>query len=104
MVRTACVATMLDGGHAVNALPQRAGANVNCRIFPGEAVGQTAAALTKAIGDPGVKGIAMGTSRPLPIPPPLDPKRVDPPEKLVAQHFPRHPLNPQMSTGPGDDV
>ena len=37
MMRTTCVATMLDGGHATNALPQRAGAIVNCRIFPGVA-------------------------------------------------------------------
>ena len=36
MLRTTCVATLLDGGHADNALPQRAGANINCRIFPGE--------------------------------------------------------------------
>ncbi len=35
MLRTTCVATLLDGGHANNALPQRAGANINCRIFPG---------------------------------------------------------------------
>ena len=35
ILHTTCVATMLDGGHATNALPQRAGANVNCRIFPG---------------------------------------------------------------------
>src|SRR5690348_15201282 len=34
-LRTTCVATMLDAGHATNALPQRARANVNCRIFPG---------------------------------------------------------------------
>lgn len=37
MLRTTCVATLLDGGHANNALPQRATANVNCRIFPGDA-------------------------------------------------------------------
>ena len=35
MLRTTCVATMLDAGHATNALPQRARANINCRIFPG---------------------------------------------------------------------
>ena len=38
-LRTTCVATLLDGGHAPNALPQRAGANVNCRIFPGHSIG-----------------------------------------------------------------
>ena len=45
MLRTTCVATLLDGGHANNALPQRAAANVNCRIFPGETVEDTQAAL-----------------------------------------------------------
>ncbi len=104
MLRTTCVATLLDGGHADNALPQRAGANVNCRIFPGESVEQTAAALTKAIGDPGVKVITMGARRPLAIPPPLDPTVVGPAEKLVAQYFPGTPLIPQMSTGAGDGV
>jgi acetylornithine deacetylase/succinyl-diaminopimelate desuccinylase-like protein len=51
MLRTTCVATLLDGGHANNALPQRAGANINCRVFPGETAEQTRAALAQAIGD-----------------------------------------------------
>ena len=38
MLRTTCVATMLDAGHATNALPQRARANVNCRIYPDQTV------------------------------------------------------------------
>ena len=38
MLRTTCVATLMDAGHATNALPQRARANVNCRIFPGVAI------------------------------------------------------------------
>jgi acetylornithine deacetylase/succinyl-diaminopimelate desuccinylase-like protein len=42
MLRTTCVATLLDGGHANNALPQRAGANINCRIFPGISIEETA--------------------------------------------------------------
>ncbi len=52
LLRTTCVATMLSGGHATNALPQRATANINCRIFPGtpsESVRQT---LVKVINDP----------------------------------------------------
>jgi hypothetical protein len=53
MLRTTCVATLLDGGHANNALPQRAGANINCRIFPGETVeAPCSRALVAAIGDP----------------------------------------------------
>ena len=53
--RTTCVATMLDAGHAENALPQTAKAAVNCRIFPGVAVGTVQDALVAAIGDPQVK-------------------------------------------------
>ena len=104
MLRTTCVATLLDGGHADNALPQRAGANVNCRIFPGESVEQTAATLSKVIGDPRVKVITMGARGPLAAPPPLDSKVIGPAEKLVAKYFPGVPLVPQMSTGATDGV
>ena len=102
MLRTTCVATLLDGGHANNALPQRAGANINCRIFPGETVEQTAAALNRIIGDPGVKVTAIGKRTPLAVPPPLDPKVVRPAEKLVGKYFPGVPLVPVMSTGATD--
>src|SRR3984885_3282654 len=74
MLRTTCVATLLDGGHANNALPQRAAANVNCRIFPGETVDGTRAALVAAIADPGVKVTPVPPVRPIAVPPPLDPK------------------------------
>jgi acetylornithine deacetylase/succinyl-diaminopimelate desuccinylase-like protein len=54
MMRTTCVATMLSGGHAHNALPQRADANVNCRIFPGVPAEQVRTVLSAAINDPEV--------------------------------------------------
>jgi len=104
MLRTTCVATLLDGGHANNALPQRAGANVNCRIFPGETVESTQAALVAAIGDPGVKVTPVAPVRPVAIPPPLDPKVVRPAERLVAKYFPGVPLVPTMSTGATDGI
>ncbi len=104
MLRTTCVATLLDGGHADNALPQRAGANINCRIFPGETVEQTRLALVKIVGDPKIK-VTVGTTRgPLAEPPPLDPKVMGPAEKLVAKYFPTVPLIPVMSTGATDGV
>jgi acetylornithine deacetylase/succinyl-diaminopimelate desuccinylase-like protein len=53
-LRTTCVATETSAGHAPNALPQRARANVNCRIFPGEAPAEVQAALVRAIDDPKV--------------------------------------------------
>jgi len=104
MLRTTCVATLLEGGHANNALPQRATANVNCRIFPGETVESTQAALEAAIADAGVKVSSVPPIRPLAVPPPLDPKIIEPAEKLVAKYFPGVPLVPTMSTGATDGI
>lgn len=104
MLRTTCVATLLEGGHANNALPQRAAANVNCRIFPGETAEGTQAALISAIGDPGVKVTMVPPVDPIAVPPPLDPKIVGPAEKLVGKYYPGVPLIPAMSTGATDGI
>jgi acetylornithine deacetylase/succinyl-diaminopimelate desuccinylase-like protein len=104
MLRTTCVATLLEGGHANNALPQRAVANVNCRIFPGETVEGTQAALVAAIGDPGVKVTLVPPLRPIAVPPPLDPKIMGPAQKLVSKYYPGVPLIPSMSTGATDGI
>jgi len=55
MMRTTCVATQLEGGHATNALPQLAAANINCRLLPDDSVDRVVAELTKLIADPQVK-------------------------------------------------
>ncbi|HEV2284952.1 MAG TPA: peptidase dimerization domain-containing protein, partial [Steroidobacteraceae bacterium] len=99
-----CVATLLAGGHAENALPQRATANVNCRIFPGETIEGTRAALVAAIGDPRITVTAEHARGPIAQPPPLDPKIMGPAEKLVARYFPGVPLVPTMSTGATDGI
>ena len=65
--RTTCVATMLDAGHAENALPQTAKAAVNCRIFPGVAVDSVRDGLVAAIGDPGVRVEVRGQPEASPI-------------------------------------
>ena len=104
MLRTTCVATLLEGGHANNALPQRAVANVNCRIFPGETVEGTQAALVAAIGNPGVKVTMVPPIRPVAVPPPLDPKIMGPAQKLVSKYYPGVPLIPSMSTGATDGI
>jgi acetylornithine deacetylase/succinyl-diaminopimelate desuccinylase-like protein len=104
MLHTTCVATLLEGGHAENALPQHAAANVNCRIFPGETVEGTRAALEAAIGDPQVKVTVVPPVSPLAKPPPLDPRIVAPAEKLVAKYFPGVPLIPVMITAATDGV
>jgi acetylornithine deacetylase/succinyl-diaminopimelate desuccinylase-like protein len=104
MLRTTCVATLLEGGHANNALPQRATANVNCRMFPGRTTAETQAALVAAINDPGVSISPVPPIRPIAVPPPLDPKVVGPAEKLSAKYFPGVPVIPAMSTGATDGV
>lgn len=98
-LRTTCVATMLDGGHAKNALPQRAGANVNCRIFPGHSIAEIRAELGRIAGDPGVTITTLPPPRPSPPNPPLDSKVIGPMEVLAERYFPGIPLIPQMANG-----
>lgn len=101
-MRTTCVATMLEGGHATNALPQRARANVNCRIFPGVSAESVQHELEEIIGDPAVK-VTMTESRgPTPPPPPLTPKVLGPFQKLTAQFWPGLPVLPLLQAGATD--
>ena len=102
MLRTTCVATMLDGGHATNALPQRAGANVNCRIFPGVSVDSVRATLTAVIADPKVSVTPSGELSPTPPPPPLSPAVLGPAERVAHEMWPGVPVIPAMSTGATD--
>lgn len=102
ILHTNCVATRLDAGHASNALPQRATAIVNCRIFPGEGVEETRQTLAAVIGDPQVAVTTIPPVRPLATSPPLDPKVVGPMKVLAAKHFPGVPVIPSMSSGATD--
>ncbi len=104
MLRTTCVATLVEGGHANNALPQRAAANINCRIFPGHGTEEVRAALAAAIGDARVTITPVPPLRPIARPPALDRRIIGPAEKLVARYFPGVPLVPTMSTGATDAV
>ena len=103
-LRTTCVATMLDGGHARNALAQRAGAYVNCRIFPGHSGEEIRAALAKGIADPEVTVTALAPLRPSPPAPPLDPKVMGPAKALAAKYFPGVPVVPVMANGYTDST
>ncbi len=103
MLRTTCVATLLTAGHAINSLPQRATASVNCRIIPGETAEDVQAALERTVAGLGLKVTRLAANeRTLAVPPPLDPKIVGPMEKIAARHFPVVPLIPEMSTGASD--
>ncbi len=104
LLRTTCVPTMVSAGHALNALPQRATANVNCRIFPGDTSEQTQAALIAAIADPAVSVEPRVNDKPIAKSPPLDPKVIGPMEKVAARYFPGLPVMPSMSTGATDAV
>jgi acetylornithine deacetylase/succinyl-diaminopimelate desuccinylase-like protein len=102
ILHTNCVATLLDAGHATNALPQRARANVNCRIFPGTSVADVQATLNQVIADPQVKVSIRETRNAVSPPPPLDPKVLGPAEKLAAEMWPGVPLVRAMSAGATD--
>lgn len=104
MLRTTCVATLLDGGHANNALPQRAGANVNCRIFPGVSAESARVALENVVADPKMTVKQVDDRGPAAVPPPLDPRIVQPAERLLARYYPGVPLAPMMSTGATDGI
>jgi acetylornithine deacetylase/succinyl-diaminopimelate desuccinylase-like protein len=102
MLRTTCVATMLTGGHARNALPQAASANVNCRMAPGHDPADVRAGLVAAIGDTGVH-----VSAPPPMehaaPSPLTPEVMGPIEKVTREVFgPNVAVIPTMGTGATD--
>jgi acetylornithine deacetylase/succinyl-diaminopimelate desuccinylase-like protein len=113
VMRTNCVATRLDGGHANNALPQRAQANVNCRIFPGHSLEDIRQQLIKVIADPqitvryvadnGQVADTVPTRQSLP-PPPLNPVVVKPLEKVVAEMWPGIPVLPFMAAGASDAI
>lgn len=104
MLRTTCVATMIDGGHAVNALPQKVEANVNCRIFPGHTREEIKGELAKVIGNDKITIAYRRDDKPVAKPPALDPRLITPMEKLAAKYFPGVPVIPAMSTGATDAV
>jgi acetylornithine deacetylase/succinyl-diaminopimelate desuccinylase-like protein len=101
-LRTTCVATMLDAGHATNALPQRARANINCRIFPGVSAESVRVQLEELVADPAVKATTLAIRGPSSPPPPLTPQILAPVEKLAAQFWPGVPVVPILQPGATD--
>jgi acetylornithine deacetylase/succinyl-diaminopimelate desuccinylase-like protein len=103
MLRTTCVATMLSAGHAQNALPQRATANINCRIFPGVSRDAVRAKLIELIGDPQVSISQVTSAREGEAPaPPLTPQVMGPIEKVSAEMWPGIPVVPILQAGATD--
>jgi acetylornithine deacetylase/succinyl-diaminopimelate desuccinylase-like protein len=104
MLRTTCVATMLSAGHAQNALPQRATANINCRIFPGVSRDEVRDKLVALIGDSQVsvsRTAAAGPRGEAPAPP-LTPQIMGPIEKVSAEMWPGVPVIPILQAGATD--
>ena len=97
-IRTTCVATMLDAGHAENALPQTARATVNCRILPDQPVVQVGETLVRVIDDPKIAVIPVG--KPVLSPPsPINPEVMQAVEKISAELWPGVPVIPTMGGG-----
>jgi acetylornithine deacetylase/succinyl-diaminopimelate desuccinylase-like protein len=100
-VRTTCVATKVDAGHADNALPQRARATVNCRILPGEPIAEVQATLQRVVADDKIKISRIGDGVDGPMPP-MTPVLMKAVEEISNDMWPGVPVIPTMSTGGTD--
>ncbi len=103
MMRTTCVATRLAGGHANNALPQLATANVNCRILPGVSPSSVRDKLVEIVADSQIKISFVGEANPS-KPSPLRPDVMNAVESLTKEMFPGTVVVPVMSTGATDGL
>jgi acetylornithine deacetylase/succinyl-diaminopimelate desuccinylase-like protein len=103
LMRTTCVATRLDGGHALNALPQLATANVNCRILPGVPVAAVITELNKVLADKAIEVSLVGEATPS-KPAVLREDVMTATEAIVKSMFPGVPVVPVMSTGATDGL
>jgi acetylornithine deacetylase/succinyl-diaminopimelate desuccinylase-like protein len=113
IMRTTCVATMLSGGHAANALPGRAEANVNCRIFPGHSQEEIRLSLVKLFNDPkltvryrGDNGELMdhGSDRKAMTPPPLRDDVMNSLHRVAEKLWPGATVLPVMEAGASDSI
>jgi acetylornithine deacetylase/succinyl-diaminopimelate desuccinylase-like protein len=111
--RTTCVATMLNAGHARNALPQTATANVNCRIFPGHSPEEIRQQLIALFADPKLSvkyisdaGVLSDTApeRKAIVPPPPIKEVFDPLIRITNQIWPGIPVTPVMENGASDSI
>ncbi|MGA7920982.1 MAG: M20/M25/M40 family metallo-hydrolase [Candidatus Acidiferrales bacterium] len=104
-LRTTCVATRLEGGHANNALPAMARANVNCRILPGHSPDEIQATLVKVLDDPKIvvtHASGLGASSISNPPSPLRPDLMSALKKVSDEMWPGVPIIPVMDAGASD--
>lgn len=102
-IRTTCVATMVSGGHAQNALPQRATANINCRIFPGTSIDTIKAELAKVMADDSAK-ITVLDDPTASDASPLRPDVMNAVTRAVRARYPGIAVTPSMSAGATDSL
>ena len=100
-LRTTCVATLLEGGHAYNALPQVARATVNCRVMPGEPVDEIKATLARVLDDPQIS-VTQVAEPVLSAPSALHEEIMGAIAKVSAQFWPGAPVVPIMGAGATD--
>jgi acetylornithine deacetylase/succinyl-diaminopimelate desuccinylase-like protein len=102
-LRTTCVATRLDGGHADNALPQTARAVVNCRMHPNDPAERVRERLLEAVADAQLSVMPIGSAHPSPESP-LNQELFGAVEKITEQMWPGVPVLPSMGTGASDSI
>ena len=102
LLRTTCVATLISGGHAENALPQRARATIQCRMMPGDSEANVRAQLSATLDDPAIKVTLDAPPIVSPESPPT-PQIMGKIEALAHSMWPGVPVIPTMATGFSDD-
>ena len=103
VLRTTCVATRLEGGHANNALPQLAAANVNCRMLPDERPEEVVETIRRLVADTAVQVTVFSEPKPSP-PSPLVPEVLEPVDSITAAMWPGAAVVPSMETGATDGL
>jgi acetylornithine deacetylase/succinyl-diaminopimelate desuccinylase-like protein len=102
MMRTTCVVTLINGGHANNALSQRVTANVNCRIFPGTTAEAVHGKLVQLVDDPQIKITTLAARSTVAQAPPLTPALMQPIQREAAKRWPGVPVIPMLEIGATD--
>ena len=101
-LRTTCIPTLIDGGHAPNAQPQKVTANINCRILPGHTVAETQSELTRLMDNPAISITPVGEPSPTAPPPELTDAIMGPIRAVAGEMWPNVPILPTMTTGATD--
>ncbi len=103
-IGTTCIATMISGGHALNALPARASANINCRIFPGHTLPEIMAELARVADDPAITFTDVTVGSVATDASPMRPDFIAAVQKGLAKVYPGVPVFPSMASGASDSM